>query len=67
MHSAYYRSSNGGYNIHIEPRDTNYVADDKMDGSGEQTNVQNLTYAFVIKLHSPNTDTTSYCPFVSIL
>ena len=65
MHSAFYTTSNSGYNLHIEPRDTNYVADDTMDGSGEQTNVQNLTYGFIIKLHSPNTNKTSYCPLVS--
>ena len=67
MHYAFYETSNGGYNIHIKPRDNNYVANDTMDGSGEQTNAQNLTYGFIIKLYSPNTNTTSYCPFVSIL
>ena len=42
--------------------DTSYVADDTMDGSGEQMNVQNLTYVFIIKLYSPNANKTSYCP-----
>ena len=65
---AFYETSNGGYNIHVKPRDTDYVTDDTMDGSGEQmNNVQNLTYGFIIKLHSPNTNKTSYCPFVSAL
>ena len=67
MYSAFYETNNRGYNIHIEPRDNDYVADDTMDGSGEQMNAQNLTYGFIIKLHSPNTNRTSYCPFVSAL
>ena len=66
MHYAFYTSGNGGYNIHIEPRDTYYVAADTMDGS-EQMSAQNLTYGFIIKLHSPNTNKTSYCPLVSVL
>ena len=65
VHSAFYTSSNGGYNLHVEPRDTHYVADDTMDESQDQMNVQNLTYGFIIKLHSPNTNKTSYCPLVS--
>ena len=67
MQYAFYETSNGGYSIKIEPRDTNYVADDTMDGSGEQMNAQNLTYGFILKLHSPNTNITSYCPYVSVL
>ena len=64
MNYAFYTSDNGGYRITIQPRDTNFV-DNTMDGSGEDMNAQNLTYAFIIKLYSPNTDTTSYCPLVS--
>ena len=65
VHSALYTSRQDGRNIIIEPRDTYYVTNDTMDGLGEQTNVQNLTYVFIIKLHSPNA--TSYCPLVSII
>ena len=65
VHSALYTSRQDGRNIIIEPRDTYYVANDTMDGLGEQMNVQILTYVFIIKLHSPNT--TSYYPLVSII
>ena len=67
MQYAFYEASIGGYNIHIKPRDTDYVANDAMDESGEQRNAQNLTYSFIIKLYSPNTNRTSYCPYVSAL
>ena len=51
----------------LSQRTRNYVADDTMDGSEEQMNAQNLTYGFIIKLHSPNTNRTSFCPLVSVL
>ena len=65
VHPAFYTTSSGGYNIEIEPRDT-YFPDDTMNGgSGASMNEQNLTYSFIIKLYSPNTNKTSYCPVVS--
>ena len=66
MHPAFYTSGNGGYQISIEPRDS-YVPDNTMDGgSGELMNAQNLTYGFIIKLHTPTANKTSYCPLVSM-
>ena len=66
-HPAFYTSSNGGYQINIEPRDS-YVPDNTMnEGSGEPMNAQNLTYGFVIKLYTPTANKTSYCSLVSII
>ena len=66
MHPAFYTSGIGGYQINIEPRDS-YLPDNTMDGgSGELMNEQNLTYGFIIKLHTPTANKTSYCPLVSM-
>ena len=66
VHPAYYTASNGGYNIEIEPQDTDFPDDTMNGGSGASMNGQNLTYSFIIKLYSPNTIKTSYCPVVSV-
>ena len=67
MHPAFYTSDNGGYQISIEPPRDSYVPNNTMDGgSGEPMNTQNLTYDFIIKLHTPTANKTSYCPLVSI-
>ena len=65
MHSAFYTSSNGGYQIKIDPRDS-HVTDNTMDeGSEQPMNAQNLTYGFIIKLYTPTANKTSYCSLVS--
>ena len=66
MHPAFFTSGGGGYQIMIHPRDSN-APDNTMDGgSGEPMNAQNLTYGFIIKLHTPTANKTSYCPLVSM-
>ena len=67
VHPAFYATYSGGYNIEIEPRDTSFPDDTMNEGSGASMNGQNLTYSFIIKLYSPNTNKTSYCPVVSIV
>ena len=67
VHPAFYTTYSGGYNIEIEPQDTDFPDDVINEGSGTSMNEQNLTYSFIIKLYSPNTDKTSYCPVVSIV
>ena len=65
VHPAFF-TINSGNHIRIESRDSSF-SDNAMDGgSGEPINDQVLFYGFIIKLFTPNTNTTSYCPLVSI-
>ena len=65
MHPAFFTIT-GGNHIRIESRDSSFSDNTMDEGSGEPMNEQVLLYGFVIKLFSPNTNATSYCPLVSI-
>ena len=64
MHPAFF-TINGGNHIKIESRDNSF-SDNAMDeGSAVPMKAQVLFYGFVIKLFTPNSNTTSYCPLVN--
>ena len=65
MYPAFFTIRSGN-NIMIESRDSSFSDNTMDEGSGEPMNEQVLFYGFVIKLFSPNTNATSYCPLVRI-
>ena len=65
MYPAFFITANGGYQVRIDPRDSNIPGSTMDGGSGEMMNEQILTYGFVIKLNTSNANKISYCPLVS--